>query len=87
MNLRLNTQKHHYRSQRTLKWIIILAHDSCPIHHAPSYIAVPLLGPHQPRNIEYTVIGNFNQSHALFNYEMAAQPARPSGLFIFSTHQ
>ena len=32
-----------------------LAHDSRPIYGAPTYIGVPLLGPHQPRYIESTL--------------------------------
>ena len=32
-----------------------MAHDSGPIYRAPTYIAVPLLGPHQPRCIGLTL--------------------------------
>ena len=55
LNLPLNTLRPHYRSQRAGKWSLILAHDRRPIYHAPTYIAVPLLGPHQPRYIESTL--------------------------------
>ena len=51
-NLPLNTQKPDYPSQGARKWSLIFAHDSRPIYHAPTYIAVPLLGPHQPWYIE-----------------------------------
>ena len=55
LNLPLNTQRPQYHSQRAGKWNLILAHDSRPIYRAPTYIAVPLLGPHQPRYIESTL--------------------------------
>ena len=55
LNLPLNTHRPHYRSQRAGKWSLILAHDRHPIYRAPTYIAVPLLGPHQPRYIESTL--------------------------------
>ena len=55
LNLPLNIQMHHYRSQRARKWSLILAHDSRQLHCAPTYIAVPLLGPHQPWYIESTL--------------------------------
>ena len=32
-----------------------MAHDRRPIYRAPTYIAVPLLGPHQPRYIGLTL--------------------------------
>ena len=50
LNLPLNTQRSHSRSQR-----LVLAHDRRPIYRAPTYIAVPLLGPHQPRYIGLTL--------------------------------
>ena len=46
LNLLLNMQKPHYYSQRARKWSLILAYDSRLIYCAPTYIAVPLLGPH-----------------------------------------
>ena len=55
LNLTLNTQRSHSRSQRAGKWSLILAHDRRPIYRAPTYIAVPLLGPHQPRYIGLTL--------------------------------
>ena len=55
LNLLLNTQRSHCRSQRAGKWSLILAHDRRPIYRAPTYIAVPLLGPHQPRYIGLTL--------------------------------
>ena len=55
LNLLLNTQRSHSRSQRAGKWSLILAHDRRPIYRAPTYIAVPLLGPHQPRYIRLTL--------------------------------
>ena len=62
LNLLLNTQRSHSRSQRAGKWSLILAHYRRPIYRAPTYIAVPLLGPHQPRYIGLTLY----QSHTLF---------------------
>ena len=53
--LPLNTQRSHSRSQRAGKWSLILAHDRHPIYRAPTYIAVPLLGPHRPRYIGLTL--------------------------------
>ena len=58
LNLPLNTQRSHSRSQRAGKWSLILAHDRRPIYRAPTYIAVPLLGPHQPRYIGLTLYLN-----------------------------
>ena len=55
LNLPLNTQRSHSCSQRAGKWSLILAHDRRPIYRAPTYIAVPLLGPHQPRYIGLTL--------------------------------
>ena len=55
LNLPLNTQRSHSRSQGAGKWSLILAHDRRPIYRAPTYIAVPLLGPHQPRCIGLTL--------------------------------
>ena len=52
LNLPRNMQKPHYHSQRARKWSLILAHDGRLLYHAPTYITVPLLGPHQPRYIE-----------------------------------
>ena len=48
LNLPLNPHRPHYRSQRAGKWSLILAHDRRPIYRAPTYIAVPSLGPQQP---------------------------------------
>ena len=55
LNLPLNMEKPHYRSQLASKWSLILAHDSRPIYHALTYIAVPSFGPHQLRYIESTL--------------------------------
>ena len=55
LNLPLNTENPHYRSQRAGEWSLIWAHDSRPIYRALTYIAVPLLGPHQPRYIWSTL--------------------------------
>ena len=55
LNLPLNMEKPHYRSQRAGEWGLIWAHDSRPIYRALTYIAVPLLGPHQPRYIGLTL--------------------------------
>ena len=55
LNLPLNMEKPHYRSQRTGEWSLIWAHDSRLIYRALTYIAVPLLGPHQPRYMGLTL--------------------------------
>ena len=55
LNLPLNMEKPHYRSQRTGEWGLIWARDSRLIYRALTYIAVPLLGPHQPRYIGLTL--------------------------------
>ena len=55
LNSPLNTQRPHYRSQHTGKWNLILAQDRHPIYRTLTYIAVPLLGSHQPQNIESTL--------------------------------
>ena len=55
LNLPLNMEKPHYRLQRDGEWILILAHVSRLIYRALTYIAVPLLGPHQPQYIESTL--------------------------------
>ena len=55
LNLPLNMEKPHYRSQRAGEWSLIWAHDSRPIYRALTYIAVPLLGPHRPRYIGLTL--------------------------------
>ena len=55
LNFPLNTRRSHSRSQRAGKWSLILAHDRRPIYRAPTYIAVPLLGHHQPRYIGLTL--------------------------------
>ena len=55
LNLPLNMENPHYRSQRAGEWSLIWAHDSRPIYRALTYIAVPLLGPHQPRYIGLTL--------------------------------
>ena len=55
LNLPLNMEKPHYCSQRAGEWSLIWAHDSRPIYRALIYIAVPLLGPHQPRYIGLTL--------------------------------
>ena len=68
LNLLLNTQRSHSRSQRAGIWSLILAHDRRPIYRAPTYIAVPLLGPHQPRYIGFTLYLNFQ---TFFNIKIA----------------
>ena len=55
LNLLLNTQRSHSRSQRAGKSSLILVHDRCPIYRSPTYITVPLIGPHQPRYIGLTL--------------------------------
>ena len=55
LNLPLNMEKPNYRSQRASEWSLIWAHDSRPIYRALTYIAVPLLGPHQPRYMGLTL--------------------------------
>ena len=55
LNLLLNMPKPHYRSQRAVEWSVILAHDSHLVYRVLTYIAVPLLGPHQLRYIESTL--------------------------------
>ena len=55
LNLLLNMEKPHYRSQRAGEWSLSLAHVSRLIYRGLTYIAVPLLGPHQPRYIESTL--------------------------------
>ena len=55
LNLPLNMEKPHYRSQRTGEWSLILAHVRRLIYLALTYITVPLLRPHQPRYIESTL--------------------------------
>ena len=54
LNLPLNMEKLH-RSQHAGERSLIWAHDSRPIYRALTYIAVPLLGPHQPRYIGLTL--------------------------------
>ena len=60
LNLPLNMEKPHYRSQRVGEWSLIWAHDSRPIYRALTYIAVPLLGPHQPQYIGLTLYWSVN---------------------------
>ena len=60
LKLLLNTQRSHSRSQRAGKWSLILAHDRRPIYRAPTYIAVPLLGPHRPRYIGLTLYNSIS---------------------------
>ena len=55
LNLPLNMEKPHYRSQSAGEWSLIWAHDSRRIYRSLTYIAVPLLGPHQPRYIGLTL--------------------------------
>ena len=47
LNLPLNMEKPHYRSQRTGEWNLIWAHDSRPIYrpHQPRYIGLTLYYP------------------------------------------
>ena len=62
LNLLPNTQRSHSRSQRTGKWSLILAYDRRPIYRAPTYIVVPLLGPHQPQYIGLTLYCEVTQT-------------------------
>ena len=69
LNLPLNMEKSHYRSQRAVEWSLISAHDSRPIYRALTYITVPLLGPHQTRYIRLTLYNtlrtpNSHNSHS-----------------------
>ena len=43
LNLPLNTQRPHYRSQHAGKWNLISAHERQPIYSAPSYYPRPVL--------------------------------------------
>ena len=70
LNLPLNMEKPHYRSQRAGEWSLIWAHGSRPIYRALTYIAVPLLGPHQPRYIGLTLYWVFS-AVANFYQEMS----------------
>ena len=63
LNLPLNTQKPHYCSWHARKWSLIVAHDSRLIYRAPTYIAVPLLGTHQPRYIGSTLYQQYIGLH------------------------
>ena len=63
LNLPLNMQKPHYYSQCARKWSLISAYDSCLIYCAPTYIAVPLLGPHQLQYIE-SILGEVENGDA-----------------------
>ena len=74
LNLPLNTQRPHHRSQRAGKlglcgWI--LAHGSRLIYCAPTYIAVPIHGPNQPRYIGLTLYYHYgylaNMSHIQYH--------------------
>ena len=68
LNLPLNMEKPHYHSQRAGEWSLIWAHDSRPIYHALTYIAVPLLGPHQPRYIGLTLYKGKKVSWQSYHY-------------------
>ena len=59
LNLPLNTQRPitAHNALENLAWI--LAHGSRPIYRAPTYIAVPFHGPHQPRYIGLTLYKGF----------------------------
>ena len=77
LNLPLNMEKPHYRSQRAGEWGLIWAHDSRPIYRALTYIAVPLLGPHQPRYIGLTLYIYIYIYDALVNrygFSISVQP-------------
>ena len=81
LNLPLNTQRSHSRSQRPGKRSLILAHDRRPIYRAPTYIAVPLLGPHQPRYIGLTLYTvTLPMAHALLRSITSWFYIYPSGL-------
>ena len=89
LTLSLNTQRPHYRSQCAGKWNLILAHDSRPIYRASTYIAVPLLGSHQPRYIEstlYHLIISFSSSNPFptFCRISSVIPATSAGRSAFS---
>ena len=53
---------------KTLAWI--LAHGSRPIYRAPTYIAVPFHGPHQPRYIGLTLYIKFHEQKLLSTFGM-----------------
>ena len=55
LNLWLHMQTPHYRSYRAGTRNMMLTFDSCPIYRALTYIAVPFLGPQQPRYIGLTL--------------------------------
>ena len=55
LNLWLHKQKPHYRSHRAGTRNMMLTFDSRPIYRALTYIAVPFLGPQQPRYIGLTL--------------------------------
>ena len=58
-SLPLNMEKPHYRSQRAGEWSLIRVDVSRPIYRPLTYIAVALLGPHQPRYIESNLYCNW----------------------------
>ena len=55
LNLWLHMQNPHYRSYRAGTRNMMLTFDSRPIYRALTYIAVPFLGPQQPRYIGLTL--------------------------------
>ena len=55
LNLWLHMQNPHYRSYRAGIRNMMLTFDSRPIYRALTYIAVPFLGPQQPRYIRLTL--------------------------------
>ena len=81
LNLPLNMEKPHYGSQPAGEWSLIWAHDSRPIYRALTYIAVPLLGPHQPRYIGLTLYWSLALSRQIirlkcfFYWQSSAAPA------------
>ena len=77
LNLPLNMEKPHYRSQHAGEWSLIWAHDSRPIYRALTYIAVQLLGPHQPRYIGLTL---YHYSATLFHTRSNPGYSLTSGL-------
>ena len=58
LNLWLHMQNLHYRSYRAGTRNMMLTFDSRPIYRALTYIAVPFLGPQQPRYIGLTLYKN-----------------------------
>ena len=60
LNLWLHMQNPHYRSYRAGTRNMMLTFDSRPIYRALTYIAVPFIGPQQPRYIGLTLYLRFH---------------------------